>query len=296
MTRAPGHLPSLNALRAFEVSSRHLNFRAAAEELGVTQGAVAQHIRGLETELDLKLFERYPRSLTLTENGRAYAVSVRRAFELLTEATQALQPSSPHLTISVTHSFAAKWLIPRLPDFTTKYPEIDLRISATDRLIHFQTDTVDIAVRYGSPPFAAGLNTELLLDDILIAVASPELVRSLGPPDGGNNLAHYALLHDTHNAWQQFLEQARPGTPWSVAKSIRFSQTSLTIDAAVGGQGLALAHPAFVNSDITAGRLVRVFQTRLHRSSGFYIVFPRKLRHPESIAAVRTWLLEQATV
>ncbi len=153
MTEAIGRLPSLNALRAFEAASRHLNFRIAAEELGVTQGAVAQQVRGLEAELDMKLFERHPRALTLTENGRRYAGSVRRAFDLLTEATQALRPEPLRLTVSVTPTFASKWLIPRLPAFLEAHPDIDLRILATDRLSHFQADAVDLAVRYGRPPF-----------------------------------------------------------------------------------------------------------------------------------------------
>jgi DNA-binding transcriptional LysR family regulator len=102
-------LPSLNGLRAFEVASRHLNFRIAAEELGVTQGAVAQQVRGLEAEIGMKLFERHPRTLALTDAGRSYVTSIRRAFELISEATGTLRPEPFHLTISVTPTFASKW-------------------------------------------------------------------------------------------------------------------------------------------------------------------------------------------
>ncbi|RVB52180.1 LysR family transcriptional regulator, partial [Mesorhizobium sp. M7A.F.Ca.CA.004.06.1.1] len=105
-------LPPLNALRAFEASARHLNFRIAAEELNVTQGAVAQHIRGLEADLGTKLFERLPRGLALTDEGRAYVPNIRRAFDLISEATLLLRPEPARLTISVTPSFATKWLIP----------------------------------------------------------------------------------------------------------------------------------------------------------------------------------------
>ena len=151
-------LPSLNGLRVFEVVTRHLNFRLAAEELGVTQGAVAQQVRGLEAELGLKLFERHPRTLALTEAGRSYVANIRRAFELISDATEMLRPEPLHLTISVTPTFASKWLIPRLPDFTTSHPDLDLRIEASDRISNFQTDAVDLAVRYGRPPFGPGLN------------------------------------------------------------------------------------------------------------------------------------------
>jgi len=113
----------LNGLRAFEASARHLNFRLAAEELGVTQGAVAQQVRGLEADLGIRLFDRLPRSLALTIEGRAYATRLRRAFELIAEATAALRPAPQQVTISVTPTFAAKWLIPRLPEFIPDSPD-----------------------------------------------------------------------------------------------------------------------------------------------------------------------------
>lgn len=149
-------LPPLNALRVFEVVARHLNFRRAADELGVTQGAVAQQVRSLEAHLAIKLFERLPRGLGLTDAGRSYQASIRRAFELIAEATQVLRPEPLHLTLSVTPTFASKWLIPRLPDFTASHSHIDLRVLATDRLSSFQNDAVDLAVRYGRPPFGPG--------------------------------------------------------------------------------------------------------------------------------------------
>ncbi|VVE41093.1 LysR family transcriptional regulator [Pandoraea iniqua] len=293
MSEAFGRLPSLNALRAFEAASRHLNFRIAAEELGVTQGAVAQQIRGLEAELGMKLFERHPRTLSLTENGRRYSGSVRRAFEVLTEATQALRPEPLRLTISVTPTFASKWLIPRLPAFLATHPDIDLRILATDRLSHFQADAVDLAVRYGRPPFGGGVSVELLFEEVQVAVASPQLLATAGHPGPAGTLHGHALLHDAHNAWPQFLDQAMPKSLPSVAKNIRFNQTALAIDAAVAGQGLALAHTDFVAPDVAAGRLVRLFDTELRTGAGFYIVSPRRQRHAGQVANVRAWLLQE---
>ena len=110
-------LPSLNALRVFEVVARHLNFRLAAEELGVTQAAVAQQVRGLEASLDLRLFDRMPRGLALTDAGLGYSGSIRSALAMIDEATRLLRPQSAHLTVSVTPTFASKWLIPRLGSF-----------------------------------------------------------------------------------------------------------------------------------------------------------------------------------
>lgn len=166
-------LPPLNGLRAFEVAARHLNFRLAAEELGVTQGAVAQQVRGLEAQLGLQLFSRQNRALALTEAGRGYVANIRKAFELIADATEVLRPEPAHLTISVTPTFATRWLIPRLPDFNAAHPGIDLRIVASDRIANFQTDAVDLAVRYGRPPFGPGLTAELLFDQTIIAAPVP---------------------------------------------------------------------------------------------------------------------------
>ncbi|WP_156356139.1 LysR family transcriptional regulator, partial [Pseudomonas sp. GTC 16482] len=115
-------LPSLNALRVFEVVARHLNFRLAAEELGVTQAAVAQQIRGLEASLNLRLFERLPRGLALTDAGLGYSGSIRNALAMIDEATRLLRPQASHLTVSVTPTFASKWLIPRLGSFAHSHP------------------------------------------------------------------------------------------------------------------------------------------------------------------------------
>ncbi|MBZ9792217.1 LysR family transcriptional regulator [Rhizobium sp. 3T7] len=295
MTEGIRRLPSLNGLRVFEVVTRHLNFRLAAEEIGVTQGAVAQQIRGLEAELGLKLFDRLPRTLALTEAGQSYVTNIRRAFELISEATETLKPEPLRLTISVTPTFASKWLIPRLPDFTATHPNIDLRILASDRIANFQTDAVDLAVRHGRPPFGPNLNAELLFDHVIIAVGSPLLVEKLGRPSQGGNFSRYPLLHDGHDFWPQFLALAFPATPLTGAKNIRFNQTSLAIEAAIAGQGLALTSTFFVEDDLAAGRLLRVLPTELTVGTDFYVVSPRKPRHLASVAAVRSWLANQTS-
>ncbi|MGO4174977.1 LysR substrate-binding domain-containing protein [Bosea sp. TAF32] len=294
MTGRIHRLPSLNGLRVFEVASRHLNFRLAAEELGVTQGAVAQQIRQLETELGLKLFERLPRTLAPTEAGRSYVASVRRAFELISDATEELRPAPLHLTISVTPSFASRWLIPRLPDFTAALPGIDLRIVATDRLSDFRTDAVDLAVRLGRPPFGAGLSAELLYEQRIIAVGSPLLLEKLGDPADPGTFARYPLLHDGHDFWPAFLGAVFPAAAPKSAQNIRFNQTALALDAAIAGQGLALTSRFLVDDDIARGRLVPLFGAELPIEAGFYILSPRRPRHPEPVAAVRGWLTEAA--
>lgn len=290
-----GRTPSLNALRAFEVASRHLNFRLAGLELGVTQGAVAQQIRALEAELGLKLFERHPRTLALTQNGQRYIVGVRRAFEMLADATQSLRPEPLHLTVSVTPTFATKWLIPRLANYTRRYPGVDLRILATERLSHFHTEAVDLAVRYGRPPFGPGLQADLLWEECLVAVGSPLLLRRAEPPDTGNDLGAWVLLHDSQSPWDQYLEQCSQRAPAAPAQAIWFNQTTLAIDAALGGQGLALAQKDFVAQDLSAGRLVKMFPEEMLTGAGYYLVCPRRQRHPQALADLRKWLLDGGT-
>ena len=127
-----------------------------------------------------------------------------------------------------------------------------------------------------------------------VAVASPLLAERLGPADEGENLRRYALLHDAHNFWPQFLERAYPKGTTLSAKNIRFNQTSLAIDAAIAGQGLALASLFFVQEDIAAGCLARAFATEMRVGSDFYLVTPRRPRHPEPTADVRNWLRNAA--
>ncbi|NQD74430.1 LysR substrate-binding domain-containing protein [Pseudomonas sp. CM27] len=288
----PG-LPSLNALRVFEVVARHLNFRLAAEELGVTQAAVAQQVRGLEAGLEVRLFERLPRGLGLTDAGHAYSTSVRSALAMIDEATRLLRPTPSHLTVSVTPTFASKWLIPRLGHFAESHPDIDLRVLATDRLSHFHTDGVDLAVRYGQPPFAAGLNAELLMEPRVVAVASPALLAGMGRPQGFAALQRYVALHDAHNFWPSFCATVFPGHPPPTARTVRFNQTSLAIEAAIGGQGIALASHAFVRDDIAVGRLVQVFPQHLQLDKAFYLVWPRKGQPIAVLETVRAWLKAQ---
>lgn len=292
MTDAQYRLPPLNALRAFEASARHLNFRVAAEELSVTQGAVAQHIRGLEADLGVKLFERLPRGLALTDEGRAYMPNIRRAFDLISEATLLLRPEPARLTISVTPSFATKWLIPKLPEFVTDNPLVDLRIMASESLSSFQADGVDIAVRQGRPPFGAGLIVDLLFPQQLIAVCSPALLPAGAGEIAPADIQHHVLLHDAHNLWPEFMEKAVGLKMAAEIRRMRFNQTGLAIDAAIAGQGIALASRFLVAADLAAGRLVQPLKGEMRGTQDFYVVVPRKQQHPEPTQAVRQWLLD----
>lgn len=289
-------LPSLNGLRAFEVVSRHLNFRSAAEELNVTQGAVAQQIRNLEAQLGLQLFARLPRTLALTDAGIGYVSNIRKAFELIAYATETLRPEPECVTISVTPSFAAKWLVPRLAEFTNTHPLIELRIMASRRLANFQSDGVDLAVRLGKAPFGPGLKSDLLFEQVIIAVGSPELEKRMGRLLQPSDVQQIPLLHDDLDFWPQYLGMILPGESPHIPKNIRINHTSLAIEAAIAGQGLALASLCLVADDIDAGRLTQCFDATLRPGTSHYVVSPRKQRHAGSVKVVSEWLLSKSGV
>lgn len=291
MPPVPKRLPPLNALRAFEAAARHLNFRLAADELGVTQGAVAQHVRALEADIGTKLFDRLPRSLALTEQGRSYAHQLRRAFEAMTQATAAVRNEPLRLTISVSPTFASKWLIPRLPDFTDAHPEIELRVLASESLANFRSDGVDIAVRQGGAPFAADVVADRLFEQNIVAVCSPRWLADPPRPLASADIDRLTLLSDTHDHWPEFIEQALGRRLSPTAKQLRFSQTSLAIDAATAGQGLALAADFLVEQDIAAGRLGLAFAQTMRGRMDSFVVSLRRPRQAEPTEIVRKWLL-----
>lgn len=284
-------LPPLNGLRAFEMAGRFLNFRAAADELGVTQGAVAQQVRQLETHLGVPLFERLPKGLAFTSAGRSYHVNVAAAFEALRSATDQLKPEPGKVLVSVTPTFAAKWLIPNLPDFSAKHPDIDLRILATEKVSSFHGDGIDLAVRQGKPPFGASLDAHLLFRQEVIAVAAPSLVYEHNLPVSPQAMSSMPKLHDSHDLWPEFLGllniEDRGG------RGLRLSQTSLAVDAALFGQGVALVSRFLVAAELEAKRLVQITPQNLTGERDFYLLATRKSKRNSAIDAVVAWFLER---
>jgi LysR family glycine cleavage system transcriptional activator len=281
-------LPPLNSLRAFDAAGRRLSFRSAADELGVTQGAVAQHVRQLEAHLDVVLFERVPKGLAFTPVGRSYHNRITGVFADLRAATAELKPEPSKIVISVTPTFAAKWLIPNLPDFTAAHPDIDLRIMATEKVSSFHSDGIDLAVRQGSPPFGASLDVTLLFRQSLIAVAAPKFGGMGGTPLDPDKLASMPKIHDTHDQWPSYL--AHLGVQDQSPRHLRLSQTSLAVDAAIAGQGLALVSRFLVAHDLEAGRLVEVGAALDSDGGDFYVLMPRTAKNNETGVNVVTWL------
>lgn len=290
MTPSRRKLPPLNALRAFEVSGRRLSFRAAAEELGVTQGAVAQQVRALEEHLGQALFQRLPRGLALTSQGASYLTEVTRAFDTLGDATGRLLERPDTVTISVTPTFAAKLLIPRLAELNAALPGVELRTVATEALCDFERDQVDIAIRLTCPPFPSGLEARLLFHQELVAVASPHLVKELPLPLSPEQIGAFPLLHDSQGHWPLFLRTGGK-LPGAV-----FNQTTLALDAALAGQGIALACRAFVAGDLKAGRLVQVAEESMIKEPSYFLVRKRSSLPRAQRDAVWDWCVDRLSL
>lgn len=290
-----GRLPSLSGLRAFEAAARHLSVTLAAGELNVTPGAVSLQIRELEQSLGVSLFERRPRQIRLTEDGEGYFKAMRSAFRMMREATDELlvRARSPAtLSISCTPTFAAQWLVPRLAKFEDRLPGADIRISASNRLVDFSRDGVDIAIRHGFGRYE-GLVSERLLDDDLVPVIAPALKEKI-PLDTPADLSNHRLIHDVHRQdWRLWLE-AMGVAGIDVQRGPVFTDSNGAIEAAKAGDGVALARPSLVAREISERRLVAPFSRGVATGLAYYIVYPPGALDRPAVTALRLWLTEEA--
>lgn len=297
MNEIPGsrRLPPLNSLRAFEAAGRHLSFTRAAEELAVTQAAVSHQVKALEDWLGLKLFRRQNRNVYLTETGQQYLTTVREALESLTEATQRLlrREASGAVTVSVLPSFAAKWLVPRVGAFRARHPDIDVRISANERLTDFAREDVDVGIRYGDGDWPGVTVVKFLSEDVF-PVCSPALLAGARPLRTPADLKFHTLLHDDlRDDWRVWLLAAGvEGVDPS--RGITFTDSSMVLQAAVDAQGVALGRSALAARDLDSGALVRPFEVRLPQRYAYYLAYPARVENRPNVQAFVDWVVETA--
>jgi LysR family glycine cleavage system transcriptional activator len=288
-------LPPLNALRSFEAAARHESFTRAADELCVTQGAVSQQVKSLEEQLGIKLFNRERQRLVITEAGRDYLAIIRDALDRIALGTERLvqRQGSGVLTVSTSPDFAAKWLVHRLGHFAETHPEIELRISATMHHVDFAREDVDLAVRHGDGSWT-GLHVERLCAERLLAVCSPALVSGRHRLSEPADVLTLPLLHlDDRKDWSQWLEAAGV-VEAELSHGPVLNRASMVIDAAIDGQGIALARTALAAWDLIHGRLVTPFGVSLPLSKGYWIVCPKATSALPKITIFREWLLAEA--
>jgi LysR family glycine cleavage system transcriptional activator len=257
---------------------------------------VSQQVKGLEAELGVRLFQRERQRVALTEAGRLYLEVVRDAFDRLGMGTERLlqRQSAGALTVTTSPNFAAKWLVHRLGRFSESHPSIDLRVSASIQHVDFAREDIDLAIRHGDGSWP-GLHVTRLCNEQLFPICSPRLAAQGGARlRSPEDIRHHTLLNVNGRAdWAKWLAQAGfEGV--EAQRSIDFNQASMAIDAAVDGQGIALARTALAAGDLISGRLVRPFPQAIEAPFAFWIVCPKSAAETPKIATFRRWLLAEA--
>lgn len=294
-------LPPLTALRAFEAAARHMSFARAASELNVTPAALSFQIKSLEEHFGAPLFRRLNRAVELTEAGVALAPGTSDAFQALQGAWRAAlrTQDSGVLTVTAGPAFTAKWLAPRMFEFAQAHPEIELRFAATLRLMDFDRDDIDIAIRFGNPhpEDEVGLYSEKIIDEWLTPMMHPDLVDRYPTPEA---LIKAPLLHQDDTAW---LDPPIDWPVWFRANGIevselhgaRFSQADHAIDAAQAGGGVVLGRVSLSDKALRDRRLVAPFRTALTTTAHYRVLCPDGAQTRPHIKAFLDWLRSEVT-
>jgi len=295
-------LPSLDLLKGFDAAARHLSFTRGAEDLFLTQSALSRQIQTLEEQLGVALFERRHRELRLTDAGQILHISAKNVLDELAHAVAKIrrEQSTQPLTVSTNQPFAAMWLIPRLSQFRELYPDVDVFISADNRIVDLERERIDLAVRYCTEAMAPP-GSPRLFGERLVPVCSPSLAadreRPLKRPE---DLARHTLLHIDD-------ERGRfPWLNWSVwlaaigirdlkpAGSLRFNHFDQVMQAALGGQGVALGRVPLIDSLLRERRLVAPFRDKYATSRAYFVVTTNQASMRPAARAFVEWLCEEA--
>ena len=291
----PDRLPPLQTLRAFEATGRRLSMTLAAEELHLTHGAVSRQIRALEDHLGVRLFRRLTRRIELTDAGSSFFGAVARLLsELAREADGVRRRSEDaRLVVSTGVSCASKWLTPRLHRLMDRYPDLDVQLEVTDNLVDFAKGRVDVVVRYGagSYPHAA---TERVMGETITPVCAPAFRDRMGGLRSPDELASCRLVHEIGMTatWEHWFAMA--GVPAARARGPGYSHGSMSIEAAIRGEGVALGRSVLVAEDVAAGRLVELFpDARLAVEWGYDLVYRTGNRNHPKVRAFRDWMADE---
>ena len=294
----------LNALRAFEAAARHRSFAGAALELNVTPAAVGQLVRGLEDWLGAPLFHRAPGGrvrLLPTQIAESALGDVRAGLDRLHRGLERMKEGAllSVLTVTVSPAFAAKWLLPRIERFQAAWPDMDVRLDTSHSAIDLAARGVDIGVRYGQGRWP-GLTAQKLMDEEIYPVCSPALQRRMKfrrPAD----LAGQTLIHDLSidpgtgfASWEAWVKQA--GVPeLNTGRGMRINNSAAVLQAAIDGQGIALARSVMACDDVVSGRLVRLFpDVRCPSALAYYVVHQAGSVARPGVRAFRDWLVDEA--
>lgn len=278
-------LPPLNFVKVFESSARHLNLHRAAEELGVTPGAVSQQIRALEANLGVPLFERLHKKLRLTAAGQQLFATSSQVLQMLQETVDRLPSPRQMVRITAAPTLCTRWLVPRLSNFYERHPNVGVLIDASIQYINLADEPFDVAVRHGRNGLQGGQH-KLMFADEVVAVCAPSISTLIS-----NDMSNAKLLcFAAHDHWQCWFN-AKGLTGQNNLDRVSFSHLMLALDAAIAGQGVALAPLQLVEHDLRQARLVRVHGDPVTTGFSYYIVARTQSRHVE---AFTDWIVEEA--
>lgn len=294
----------LNALKAFEASARHQSFSSAAVELSVTPAAVGQLVRTLEDFLGTPLFKRANGGkirLVPTEAAERALTDIRAGFDRLALGMEQLKETSSSgiLTVTVSPAFAAKWLLPRIDKFQSIWLDMDVRLDTSLKPMDFAVQRVDVGVRYGLGNWP-GLVAEKLMEEDVYPVCSPVLLNKQGQFNNPADIAHETLIHDlsmdAHTgfpSWQTWLSKVGV-LDATAARGMQINNSAAVLQAAIEGQGIALARSVMARDDLAAGRLIRLFPDIEYASPlAYYVVYRSECASLPKLKAFRDWIFDQ---
>ena len=292
-------IPSTQSLLCFDAAARHMSYTRAAQELALTQSAVSRQVAALEEYLGHRLFARTRYGLTLTPRGQAYARQVAERLGALERDTlDAMAGAGTHGTVQLAAvaTFAARWLIPRLGHLRARHPQVVVHIETRTRPFLFADTSFDAALYAGTPEQLqrwAGTQATRLLAEVTLPVCAPSLLGGRVAPGTADALTHLPLLqHSTRPfAWRQWFE----AQGLAVAQALsgpRYELFSMTISAAIHGQGLALVPRLLIEDELARGDLVVACNHALQDERAYYLVTPLRDAEPAALQDFRQWLLE----
>ena len=288
-------LPPLNPLHVFEVASRLESFTKAAKELNVTQSAVSRQIATLEANLNVILFNRGKDGISLSKSGEYYRREISQAFARIQSATDEIRDTkqSDPIRLRVYSTFASRWLIPRLPKFKAKYPEIDLQMNTSTKPVDFMRESADIAIQFGEGTWP-GSKSKLIFKDVIEPVCNPSVLEHAQTDDLMQLLHEYPLINARLRArdWTDWMEAVNAdGDGYDF---MEFPSSLLAYQAAASGLGIAMGQRYLVQSDVDEGRLVYLFNRPVKRSLGYYAIWSEALSLNSKMRAFLSWINREA--
>lgn len=288
---------SLKTIQAFEAAARYESFGLAAQELFVTPSAVSHQIKLLENEVGIKLFHREHRAVVLTDAGRRYAEEVTAAFERIETATRQLGRTSKSniLTLNSSPSIAVQWLMPRLARFSSRFPDIDVRLNTSYPVPAKISETIDIDIRYGLRQLSpAGMLTIPFPSETVVPLCSPSLANSQFPIHKSEDIRNHTLIHSEHALfkWSDWMNQ-RDDVELDLSRGHRFNRSFMAISSAVDGLGVCLESLLLVQRELDSGKLVAPLGTDGYKVNGYtFNTMKSKMEQPK-IKCFQEWLFSE---